>query len=192
MAHRANKGRTAAVAAVLRAYDELVSLGGINGRLGSRDLEHCLGSREIEHCCGNHVSFRRAAACLVPRAEFPSPHALSPCRLFSLFPSSRHPGRRRRGEAAAGGAGGPPRPSLRARQAPSRLDARQGVGNRRMRGGKGLGEMPQLCWWWRACSCRCCCCCLPVLAFLLFCFSAVCLSFFYILRPPDLHTPFFF
>jgi hypothetical protein len=75
LAHRANKGRTAAVAAVLRAYDELVSLGGRHG---------CLGSRDLEHCCGNHVSFGRAAACVVPVRNFP--HRRAPCRL--LFPFS--------------------------------------------------------------------------------------------------------
>ena len=42
LAHRAIKGRTAAVAAVLRAYDELVALGGKGGGGGGVDIPRCV------------------------------------------------------------------------------------------------------------------------------------------------------
>ena len=53
LAHRAIKGRTAAVAAVLRAYDELVALGGKRvgggGRTYMRSLATCAVS--VSNAC---------------------------------------------------------------------------------------------------------------------------------------------
>jgi hypothetical protein len=64
LAHRAIKGRTAAVAAVLRAYDELVALGGKSGGGGGGVYTYMCNLATsvvpVSNACCYVIAFRNA------------------------------------------------------------------------------------------------------------------------------------